>query len=149
MKKLFIEKSVDIEASAGRVWKILTDPNISREWIRTWWPEFDVLESDWQPGSPVLWKLCDGSLGAQGIVVISEPYWDLAYTIQVVGAAPEKQEAITFKLREINDVTLLAVSVGDFGDTPAHESCYPGAVDSWNKSLPKIKNLCEQKVSVA
>ena len=147
MKKLFIEKSVDIDAPAGRVWKTLTDPNISREWIRTWWPEFDVLESDWQPGSPVLWRLCNGTVGGEGIVVVSEPYWELSYNFKALEAPFEKEEVINFKLREINEVTLLAISIGNFGDSPEHEACYAGAVDAWNKSLPKIKKLCEEKVT--
>ncbi|MBC7848745.1 MAG: SRPBCC domain-containing protein [Chitinophagaceae bacterium] len=148
MKNLYLEKSIEIEAPAGKVWNVLTDPNLSRDWIRTWWHEFDVLESDWQAGSAVLWKMCNGSVGAEGILLVSEPYWDLAFTFSVLGAGFEKQEIISFKLREINDTTLLAVTVGNFGDSPEHEACFPGAVDSWNKSLPKIKNLAEVRVKV-
>lgn len=144
-KTLFIDKSIEIDAPAGRVWKILTHPDDSREWIRTWWPEFDLLESIWQPGAPVLWRLCDGTIGAEGIVVISEPYWELAYSFKILGTNFEKQEALQFKLREINDVTLLAISIGDFGDSSQHEACYTGAVDAWNKSLPKIKSLSEAR----
>ena len=148
MKNLFIEKSVEIEASAGRVSKILTDPNISREWIRTWWPEFDVLESDWQPGSPVLWRLCNGQIGGEGMVVVSEPYWELIYNFSPKECDFRQSEVIAFKLREINDVTLLAITVGNFGDSAQHEACYSIAVDNWNKTLPKLKALAEERVRV-
>lgn len=146
MTKLFIEKSIEIYAPAGNVWKTLTDPNISREWIRSWWYEFDVLESDWRPGSPVLWKLCNGDLGAEGIVIKSEPYWELAFTVNMNDRNLGQKEMLAFKLREIEDVTLLAVSIGDFSSSAAHEALYPAAVDNWDKSLSKIKSLTESTV---
>lgn len=148
-KTLFIEKSIEIDAPAGKVWRALTHPDSSREWIRTWWPEFDVLESTWQPGAPVLWRLCNGTIGGEGLVVIAEPYWELAYNFKALDSSFDKQEVLQFRLREINDTTLLAVSIGDFADSPDHEACYSGAVDGWNKALPKLKTIAESRTAVS
>lgn len=149
MKELYIEKSIEIEAPAGHVWKILTDPNISREWIRTWWYDFDVLESDWRQGSPVLWKLCNGDTAAEGIIVLAEPYWELVFNCNALETDFEKQEIFSFKLREIEDITLLAVKIGNFADSADHEACFPISVENWDRSLAKIKSLAESTVKAA
>ena len=60
MEKLFVEKTVDINAPASEVWEVLTNPVLSKEWIKEWWPDFEILESEWKEGSPVIWKIKNG-----------------------------------------------------------------------------------------
>jgi hypothetical protein len=57
MSKLFVDKSIQINAPAAKVWEVLTE----REYTGKWAPEFSrgssfYLESDWKLGSPVVWK---------------------------------------------------------------------------------------------
>lgn len=144
MRRLFIEKAIIIDAHISDVWKVLTDPQQSKQWIQEWWPELETLESDWRPGSPVVWKLKDGQTGADGKVTIADPYTMLSFSFRANEPNTDKQEIITYKLEERENHTYLLVTVGDFGDTPDHELCYPGAVESWEKSLPKIKELSEK-----
>jgi hypothetical protein len=54
-----------------------------------------------------------------------------------------KQEDLNYKIEDLDGRSVLVVSLGDFGDTPEHEMCYSGAVESWDKALPKIKELEE------
>jgi uncharacterized protein YndB with AHSA1/START domain len=143
MPKLFVEQSMEIEAPASRVWEILTRPELSREWIRTWWPELQILQSDWRLGSKVEWKLGDGKTGAEGKVTAVDPPRSLRYGFQVNAPGPIKREEVAYELDERAGRTKLSVSVGDFGDTPEHEQCYPGAVEAWKRCLPKIKELAE------
>lgn len=54
---LFVEKTIEITAPAANVWDVLT----TREQTAEWAPEFAggakfYIESEWIPGSPVLWK---------------------------------------------------------------------------------------------
>lgn len=144
MRRLFIEKAIIIDAHISEVWKVLTDPQLSKQWIQEWWPELETLESDWRPGSPVVWKLKDGQTGADGKVTIADPYTMLSFSFRANEPNTDKQEIITYKLEERENHTYLLVTVGDFGDTPDHELCYPGAVESWDRSLPKIKALSEK-----
>jgi len=144
MQKLYVEKSVDISAPASEVWEVLTNPVLSKEWIKEWWPDFEILESDWKEGSPVIWKINNSITGAKGKVTKAQPPTNLEFSFQVNDPSrPPHQETVIYKLNEQEGHTKLVVTVGDFGDTPEHELCYPGAEDSWNKSLPKIKDLAE------
>lgn len=143
MPRLFVEKSIEVNAPAARVWDVLTNPALSREWIREWWPELAVLESDWNKGSPVRWKLADGVIGADGKVFVVEPHKMLRFSFKVNDPASSKQEDLTYRLKERGGRTELSVSVGDFGDTLEHRQRYPGALEAWNRSLAKIKELAE------
>lgn len=144
MKELFVEKTVDINAPASEVWEVMTNPVLTKEWIKEWWPDFEILESDWKEGSPVIWKMKNGIIGAKGKVIKVQPPTNLEFSFQVNDPSrPSHQEAVIYKLNEQEGHTSLKVSVGDFGDTPEHEQCYAGAEESWNKSLIKIKELAE------
>ena len=50
MGKLFVEKAIEIHAPASKVWDVLTNPALTREWIKEWWPDLVILESDWNGG---------------------------------------------------------------------------------------------------
>lgn len=143
MPRLFVEKSIEVNAPAARVWEVLTSPALSREWIRVWWPELALLESEWTRGSPVRWKLADGMIGAEGKVFVVEPHKMLRFSFKLNDLARSKQEDLTYRLKERGGRTELSVSVGDFGDSREHQRCYPGALEAWNRSLPKIKELAE------
>ncbi|QBD74858.1 hypothetical protein EPA93_02150 [Ktedonosporobacter rubrisoli] len=145
MRELFVDKSVTIAAPATKVWEVLTRPEYAREWVRLWWPDFALLESDWQTGSSVIWQLADGTVGSQGTISLAQPYTLLSFSFQVNNPYLIKQEEITYRLDEQDGHTHLSVTVGNFGDTPEHEACYPGALQSWETSLPKIKELAESR----
>ena len=141
MKKLFVEKSIGINAPASKVWEALTNPDLTKEWIKQFWPDFGILESDWNLGSPVLWKDSNGKIDIQGKVIAVVPYKMLRFSFK---ADTPLQEEITYRLEEQDGHTLLTISQGDFGNTPEHEECYPGAVAGWDMNLPKIKELAEK-----
>lgn len=147
IKSLYVEKSVRIKAKPQKVWQVLTDAGISREWIGTWWPDVR-LKSDWEIGSPVVWEMADGTVGAQGEVTLLgkklDPMMILEFTFRVDHQGAFKQEKVKYLISQEQDHTRLSVFVGNFGDTPEHEACYPGAVEAWNRSLPKIKELAEK-----
>ena len=63
MPKLFVEKTIEINAPASKVWDVLTNPEHTGEWA----PEFSGgtefrIESNWKLGSPVLWRGQDGNV---------------------------------------------------------------------------------------
>lgn len=140
-----IEKSIVIESPATTVWNILTDPHLSREWIQEWWPEFMSLESNWLTGEPVVWKIHDGLVAAKGTVTHVEPFKKLEFSFRVSDPSfVEINENITYRLESAQGLTRLFVVVGEFGDSPDQVESYADAVESWNRSLPKIKELAER-----
>jgi uncharacterized protein YndB with AHSA1/START domain len=145
MAQLQVEKSIVIHASAQRIWEVLTNPLLSFEWIQTWWPEVQTLESSWRYGDPVVWKLNNVDVAARGTVLNSHPYRELQFTFRVndpQGSA--RTENISYELEQGKGLFLLHVKVGNFSDSPEQEACYAGAVDSWNKALPKIREVAER-----
>ena len=90
------------------------------------------------------WKLADGIIGAEGTVSVVEPFTMLRFSFRVNDPTTSKQEELTYRFEQRDGGTKLSISVGDFGDTPEHERCYPGAREAWNMSLPKIKALAER-----
>ena len=144
MPKLFVEQSIEIQAPVSKVWDVMTNPLHTKEWIKEWWPDFAVLEAEWKVGSPMRWKIVDGIIGAEGTVSVVEPFTMLRFSFHVNDPTMSKQEEITYKFERNDGGTKLWVSVGDFGDTPEHELCYPGAQEAWKMSLPKIKALAER-----
>jgi uncharacterized protein YndB with AHSA1/START domain/DNA-binding transcriptional ArsR family regulator len=74
-----------IQTTPQNLWQALTDPAFTR---RYWGAE---LLSDWQVGSPVLWKEGDGEARDHGQVVLAaEPYHRLSYSWH--GFQPEHAE---------------------------------------------------------
>ena len=143
MPKLFVQKSIEINSSASKIWEVLTNSEMANKWIKVFWTDFGSLESDWKLGSPVLWKVSNGKIGAEGNVSIAEPYTMLQFSFKVNDTPVFKQEDLNYKIEDLDGRSVLVVSMGDFGDTPEHEMCYSGAVESWDKALPKIKELAE------
>jgi uncharacterized protein YndB with AHSA1/START domain len=88
MPKLFVEKTIEINAPASKVWEVLTNPEQTAEWA----PEFAGgtefhIESDWQLGSPVLWRGQGGSVIVQGNVTALEPKKLLRFTVFDMGGS--------------------------------------------------------------
>ena len=140
MKKLFLEKSVEINAPASKVWKVLTDP--AQEYSKEWRHDSVTLESDWKLGSPMHWKFGNG-ISAEGKILAIKPYTLLSFSFK--GGAPHPVDE-TFRLKESEEHTTLTVLIGDFGkDSTLKLYYYPRAVEAWDKYfLPKIKELAEK-----
>jgi uncharacterized protein YndB with AHSA1/START domain len=138
MKELTVEKSIEINAPAAKVWEVLTNPALNRQWIEQFWPGFGALESDWQPGSVMRWKTAAGEIDLEGQVLAIEPGKMLRYSFTM----PE--DIVTLRLEERNGQTVLSVTHGDFSQKPDAEECYAGALAGWAMNLPNIKKLAEQ-----
>src|SRR5512138_2370762 len=82
MAKLFVDKTVEIDALPFKVWDVLTKPEYTAQWA----PEFERgapfrIESDWHIGAPVLWKDEDNQTVIQGKVTRLEPEKLLRFTV--------------------------------------------------------------------
>ncbi|MBI4836579.1 MAG: SRPBCC domain-containing protein [Candidatus Abawacabacteria bacterium] len=147
MAKLFVEKSISITASAKTVWQVLTDPEITHEWIKEFSESFTRLESDWQLGSLVLWKDKDNKNHVEGKVTVLELYKRLRFSVmpadEVSNWEIKEDDGITYILTEENGQTLLAITQGDFGLMPEHEKYYHMTNTIWERVLPKVKVLAE------
>ena len=149
MPKLFVEKTIEINAPASKVWDVLTRPEYTGEWA----PEFSGgakfhIESDWKPGSRVLWKARDGNVIVEGNVTVVEPNIFLRFTVfDVRGEKPSvtEQDGITYELTEHAGKTTFRLLQGDFSVMPEGEKYHRLSAEVWDRVLPKVKVLAEKE----
>lgn len=148
MSKLFVDQSIQINAPAAKVWEVLTE----REYTAQWASEFSGgspfhIESDWNIGSPVLWKDAEHKTIVEGDVTALEPQRFLRFTVlDTRGARPPvtEEDGITYQLSEKNGKTTLQVLQGDFSVMPEGEKYRDMSAEVWARVLPKVKELAER-----
>ena len=148
--KLFVDKTMEIDAPASKVWDVITISEYNRQWaleFSSGGPQFH-LESTWEPGSPVLWKGQDGTVIVEGNVTAVQQYKLLRFTVFDV-RSPERppvteEDGITFKLFEENGKTKLHILQGDFSAMTNGEKYRDASAAIWDKVLPKVKEMAEQ-----
>lgn len=147
--KLFVDKTIQINAPVGRVWEALT----RREYTDIWAPEFSSgtpqfhIESSWQLGKPVLWKDQGGAVIVEGEITALEPDKFLRFTVlDVRGEKPPitEEDGITYELSEQSGVTTLRVLQGDFSAVREGEKYCQMSNETWGRVLPKVKEIAER-----
>jgi uncharacterized protein YndB with AHSA1/START domain len=149
MPKLFVEKTIEINAPITKVWDVLTSPEYTSEWATEFsgGAEFHI-ESDWKPGSRVLWKDQVGNVIVEGYVTAVEPNTFLRFTVfDVRGEKPPvtEEDGITYKLTEHSGKTTLQLLQGDFSVMPEGEKYHRLSSEVWDRVLPKVKALAEKE----
>lgn len=149
MKKLFVEKSIDINAPAYKVWEVITKEEHTAQWAL----EFSggepklFIHSNWNLGSSVFWKDENGTVIVEGNVTAFEKNILLRYTV-FDARSPERpavtdEDGITFQLSEENNGIILAVKQGDFSCMTDGEKFRDASAGIWDRVLPRIKALAE------
>ncbi|MFH1185313.1 MAG: SRPBCC domain-containing protein [Chloroflexota bacterium] len=148
MQKLFVDMSIEINASAPRVWDVLTLRQHTAEWASEFaagGPQISI-ESDWGLGNAVLWRDERGHVIVEGHVTAVELHGMLRFTVFDVRGERHPASAddgITFKLTERDDRTRLWVSQGDFSTIADGEKYRDLSAQIWNRALARIKRLAE------
>jgi uncharacterized protein YndB with AHSA1/START domain len=146
--KLYVDKSLEIDASSSRIWEILTFRTHTREWASEFTaggPQLHI-ESEWAVGSSVWWKDQNGATVVEGTATARIRHTLLRFTVidahgarRVVGA----EDGITFKLTERGGKTILCVSQGDFSTLPDGARYRDLTERVWERALPRITRLAE------
>jgi uncharacterized protein YndB with AHSA1/START domain len=142
VKPLVVKKQVRIDASASKLWEVLTKPENIKEWLGG----ADVL-SEWTAGSTIFftgnWK--GKEYKDKGVVLQFVPgkifqfsYWS---TFSGLPDRPENYSVITMSVEENNTITQLTLTQSNFA-TP---SMYEHSDKNWDESLALIKNLAETR----
>ena len=147
MSKLFVNKSIEINAPASKVWRALTDPAFTREWV----PEFGVkgtIDSDWTLGSAVIWKDLDGRTFVEGSLTGLQPHKFLRFTVFDIRSTERpsvsEEDGITYRLSEEHGKTKLSLSQGDFSVMAEGQKYHKMSAEVWDRILPKVKELAEK-----
>ncbi|HXB99724.1 MAG TPA: SRPBCC domain-containing protein [Terriglobales bacterium] len=144
MAELLIRKSIDIDAPVETLWRVLTDSEFIKQYMFGC-----TAETDWKPGSPLLWKgAADGKLYVKGHVVSIEKPHRLAYTIfdpnSTIKDIPANYLTMTYELKKRNErASVLEITQGDFSAVEDGERRYQHSLDGDDSVLSGIKKLAE------
>jgi len=135
MDKSSIKKSIQINASASKVWSVFTNPTITKqmggEYI-----------SDWKVGSDFGWKGVDGKMLTKGTILQFEPEQILQHNLFNPADENKIMSVITYRLEDNDQFTILH----------AHEDLlysmddktYQDAQEGWDIALNFLKQTAER-----
>jgi uncharacterized protein YndB with AHSA1/START domain len=150
MKPLEIINTISINASADKVWDMLTKPENTAKYM------FGCKTvSDWKKGSSLLWEgEWEGKkmIFVKGIIADIQPGKSLAYTVidpnnPNIPDIPENYLTVTYKLTAENGKTTLTVTQGDYSKVAEGEKRYTESYNNgegWNPILVQIKKFAEE-----
>lgn len=148
MNKRTITNTITINATLGKVWDALVNPEQTKKYM------FGCeTVSDWQPGSPLLWRMAHEGrelVAVKGHVVDIQPEKLLVYTVfdpsSTMPDIPENYLTVTYELTPEYGQTILTVTQGDYNTVADGERRYQESYNNgegWNPILVEIKKLVE------
>ena len=133
MTKLFIERSIEINAPVSRVWRVFTDPLLTRQMGGEY-------VSDWKVGSTFSWKDLDGKLVTNGIILKLEPEKTLQH--KLFNSVGSINSVITYEFGEKGSITMLRARE-DF-TKPITDKAYADVLEGWDAALLTVKEVAEK-----
>jgi len=128
-----VQRSIEINATASKIWQVFTDPVITRQ-------IGGEYVSDWKAGSTFGWKASDGKMLTNGTILQIEPKKLLKHNL--LNTDDTVISEITYDLREQNRRTILHAS--ENFTNPINDKEYADAVDGWDAALIALKELAEK-----
>jgi uncharacterized protein YndB with AHSA1/START domain len=144
MVELFIRKSIEVQAPAEALWKVLTDNTLIPQYMFGC-----VAETDWKPGSALLWKgAADGKLYVKGSVVAANEPHRLEYTVidpnnPSVPDIPANYLTMIYEIREQSEGSVFEIIQGDYSKVAEGQKRYEDTLNGDDYILVKIKELAE------
>jgi uncharacterized protein YndB with AHSA1/START domain len=134
-----LKRSLEIDAPPTEVWRVLTTPELIREWAAAYLDGISIRTS-WREGEQVTWKAPNGDTRAQGTVAAFKPQKLLKfeYDSDTRGAFAD-----TFEIVAKEDRTWLEVSTG-----PLPEDELQALKRPTEEAIKEIKSLAEESAQI-
>ncbi|NDC40841.1 MAG: SRPBCC domain-containing protein [Chitinophagia bacterium] len=141
-----MNKSILISATRERVWAVLTQPELLKQWYAAF-KEGTYAITDWQTGSTALFVDAAGNGMAGRIVAAQAPEWiDIALTGMVKNGTTDTESDMalavaggreTYRLTQQGEQTLMEVHIYPDNEYMAF------LIPRWEKALEIIRQLSE------
>ncbi|MDQ3004500.1 MAG: SRPBCC domain-containing protein [Chloroflexota bacterium] len=136
MSKRSVQRSIEINAPASKVWQVFTDPLTTRQMGGEY-------VSDWKVGSAFGWKAPDGKMLTNGTILEIDPERLLKHNLLNPDATVIS--VITSELRGQNVRTILHAS--EHFMNPVNDKEYAEAVEGWDAALISLKAVAEKNLN--
>ena len=129
-----LQKSIVIEAPVAKVWKVFTDPSVTKLMGGSY-------VTDWKPGSSLGWRANSGQMYTNGKVLHVESHKVIEHTLLDMADSTKTLCTITYHFKEEGEQTRLEAT-----ETPhVHwsDQQYSDASDGWDAALKLVKDIAE------
>lgn len=134
-----LKHSLEIDAPPTEVWRVLTTPELVREWACAYRDGLSI-RTTWREGEPVAWKTPDGATHASGEVVAFRPGKLLKFEY---ASDPRGAFSDTFEIVATDDRTCLEVTTGPLDDESLKALERP-----FEEAAREIKSLAEESAQI-
>jgi uncharacterized protein YndB with AHSA1/START domain len=148
VSELYIRKSIDVEAPATTLWRVLTESAFIEKYMFGCY-----ADTDWKPGSQLLWKgATDHKLYVKGHVVAVESPHRLVYTVidpnSPIPDIPENYLTMSYDLKDRGPRgCVLEIAQGDFSTVANGAERYRDSLNGGDSILISIKGLAEAEAA--
>ena len=137
MSSDFVEKTIEINAPVSTVWRVFTDPFLTRQMGGEY-------VSDWKVGSSFSWKDLNGQVLTYGSILKLEPQKLLQHNL-FDSEAPSTaaiQSVITYEFHEEDGRTTIRARE-DFSRSRIDKEI-ADAMEGWDAALDSVKQIAEK-----
>ena len=138
-----LKHALEIDAPATEVWRVLTTPELVREWAAAYSDGLHIRTS-YREGDPVAWKEADGRTRAGGAVTAVQPERLLKFEYNEGFVAPEGRSFCdTFEITQNGRMTRLEFTTGPFDANDAR-----ALERQAEEAIREIKSLAEESAQI-
>lgn len=137
-----LKQTLEIDAPPREVWRVLTTPELVREWAAAYNDGISIRTS-WREGESVTWKEPDGSTRASGTVSAFQPERLLRFDYTEAMATAGHSFSEAFELSAANSNTVLSFTSG-----PLDDAAFDALKGPAEEAIREIKSLAEESAQI-
>jgi len=137
-----LKRSLEIDAPPNEVWRVLTTPELVREWAAAYLDGISIRTS-WREGDPVTWKAPDGATTASGTIVAFQPGKLLKFEYPAGGEDRSWARADVYEIQSMDRGTRLDVTTG-----PLEDADFKALEGPATQAIREIKSLAEESAQI-
>lgn len=138
-----LKRSLEIDAPPDEVWRVLTTPELVREWACAYVDGISIRTS-WREGERIAWKRPDGATQACGTVAAFKPQRLLRFDyVPDPDAAEPRSFSDTFEISEGELGTKLKIITG-----PLDDAEFAALKAPTEQAIREIKSLAEESAQI-
>ncbi|MEO5979164.1 MAG: SRPBCC domain-containing protein [Chryseolinea sp.] len=135
MSNPVLEKTINVYASPEKIWRVFTDPMVTRQMGGEY-------VTDWQVGGAFGWKGKDGNMYTSGKILEIEPQKLLKHDLVDIEDQSALLSTITYDFKPIQTGT--SISIREEINHEMDEEDLSDTSDGWEFALQAIKDIAEK-----